>query len=347
LRDRPNDPVLHESYVQDAREYIRLAEQKHGRINLSVKDDYIWGFALQAIEQANPAARIINLETAVTTSDRFWEGKAVHYRASPANIGSLAAARLECRTLANNRVLDWGYPGLSDTLHCLRQAGMKIAGAGANKSAARMPAILPTDAGNRILVFGLAAADSGVPPAWAAGEDRPGVARLPDFSEKSFADTAGTIMASRRDDRDIVIASIHWGGNWEYDIPSKHRDFAHRLIEEAGVSLVHGHSSHHVKGIEVHRGRLILYGCGDLITDYEGIPGKEAFRGDLGLLYFCELDETTGRLNALHMQPTQMRQMRLCCPSEADLAWLQNTLNREGRRVQLQETGAWHLQWNP
>jgi poly-gamma-glutamate synthesis protein (capsule biosynthesis protein) len=37
------------------------------------------------------------------------------------------------------------------------------------------------------------------------------------------------------------------------------------------VDVVHGHSSHHCKGAEVYRGRLVLYGCGDLISDYEGI----------------------------------------------------------------------------
>jgi hypothetical protein len=30
-------------------------------------------------------------------------------------------------------------------------------------------------------------------------------------------------------------------------------------------------------------------GCGDLITDYEGIGGHEAFRGELGAMYFANL----------------------------------------------------------
>ena len=51
--------------------------------------------------------------------------------------------------------------------------------------------------------------------------------------------------------------------------PSQIR-FAHRLID-AGVDVVHGHSSHHPRPIEVYRGKLILYGCGDTIDDYEGI----------------------------------------------------------------------------
>ena len=35
--------------------------------------------------------------------------------------------------------------------------------------------------------------------------------------------------------------------------------FAHRLIESEGVDLVHGHSSHHPRPIEMYRGKLVLY----------------------------------------------------------------------------------------
>ncbi|MFP3607435.1 CapA family protein, partial [Paraburkholderia sp. SIMBA_053] len=85
---------------------------------------------------------------------------------------------------------------------------------------------------------------------------------------------------------DIVIVSIHWGENFDFDIPTSQRYFAHELIDSAGADLVHGHSSHHVKGIELYRGKLVLYGAGDFINDYEGIGGQEAFRSDLALMYF-------------------------------------------------------------
>jgi len=346
----PVGPELHEPYVTDARQYVRLAEQKHGDLRTPVEDDYVWGFALKALWEADPAARIINLETAVTTSDSFWKGKGVHYRMSPRNIGCLKAAKPDCCTLANNHVLDWGYAGLSETLDCLERAGLKTAGAGPDEDAAWKPAVLPIRAGGRLLVFSLAGPDSGVPPAWNAVEGRPGVALLPNYSEEAFAKTAETITRARRDDSDLVVLSIHWGGNWGYDVPDEHRRFAHRWIDEAGVDVVHGHSSHHVKGIEVHGGRLILYGCGDLITDYEGISGHETFRGDLGLLYFADLDPATGRLNGLRVQPTQMRQMRLSRPSEEDVAWMQNMLDREGRRFNTsmhpEQEGALHLEWD-
>lgn len=70
-----------------------------------------------------------------------------------------------------------------------------------------------------------------------------------------------------------------------------HRQFAHRLIDEAGVCLVHGQSSHHPIGVEIYRGRPILCGCGDFINDYEGIRGYEALRPHLALAYFVDIDD--------------------------------------------------------
>jgi len=95
------------------------------------------------------------------------------------------------------------------------------------------------------------------------------------------------------------------------------------------VDLIHGHSSHHIKGIEVHRGRLILYGCGDFINDYEGIQGREHFRGELTLMYFPELDPGDGRLVNLKMVPLRRRNLQLMKTEEADTRWLLETLNRE------------------
>ena len=86
--------------------------------------------------------------------------------------------------------------------------------------------------------------------------------------------------------------------------------FAHRLID-GGVHVVHGHSSHHPRPIEVYRGKLILYGCGDLVDDYEGIHGHDQYRHDLRLLYLPRLDPTSGELVELRMAPLQARQMRL------------------------------------
>src|SRR5437899_10430520 len=128
---------------------------------------------------------------------------------------------------------------------------------------------------------------------------------------------------------DLLVASIHWGSNWGYDIPPQQIAFAHRLVE-GGVAIVHGHSSHHVKAIEVFKGRLILYGCGDFITDYEGISGYESFRGHLALMYLVDLDSRSGELLSVRLVPMQMRRFRLEQTSAADARWLCNLLEQLG-----------------
>jgi poly-gamma-glutamate capsule biosynthesis protein CapA/YwtB (metallophosphatase superfamily) len=82
----------------------------------------------------------------------------------------------------------------------------------------------------------------------------------------------------------------------------------------------------------VYRGRLILYGCGDFLNDYEGITGHEFYRGDLGLMYFAKIDPASGDLLALDMFPTRIRQFRVNRASPADAAWLATALCREGKR---------------
>jgi poly-gamma-glutamate synthesis protein (capsule biosynthesis protein) len=54
---------------------------------------YIWGDALAAFTRMAPDVRMINLETAVTTSDAYWPDKGIHYRVHPANIPCLTALR--------------------------------------------------------------------------------------------------------------------------------------------------------------------------------------------------------------------------------------------------------------
>jgi len=109
--------------------------------------------------------------------------------------------------------------------------------------------------------------------------------------------------------------------------------FAHRLIDEAAVDVIHGHSSHHAKGIEVYQGRLILYGCGDFLNDYEGIGGHEAYRGDLSLMYFPSFVPSTGRLVEMRLFPMQIRRFQTIHAAVEDSKWLLQMLNREGKQL--------------
>jgi len=328
----PSNPQIYEPYMTSAKGYVRIAEEVNGPIPKPVDFAYIWGDALEELRRINPDARIINLETAVTSSPEFWAGKGINYRMQPKNIPCITAAKIDCCVLSNNHVLDWGYAGLKETLTTLTGANLKTAGAGRNLLEAEAPAIIEVAGKGRVLVFGFGDESSGIPWAWGARSNKPGVNLLPDLSEDTVRRIAKRISGLKRKG-DWVVASIHWGGNWGYEISSAQREFAHRLIDQALVDVVHGHSSHHPKGVEVYKGKPILFGCGDFLNDYEGISGYEDFRGDLALMYFVTLDLATGMLVSLIMTPLQIRRFRLNYAHPDDVHWLQQILDRESRSL--------------
>jgi poly-gamma-glutamate capsule biosynthesis protein CapA/YwtB (metallophosphatase superfamily) len=328
----PGDPALHEPYAKSALDYVALAERVNGPIHRPAAFDYIWGDALTEWSRAAPDVRIVNLETSITSRDDWQRGKGIHYRMNPANTPCLKAAGIDCCELANNHVLDWGYAGLAETLESLHHNHIHTAGAGRDKAEASAPAILSIAGKGRVLVFSYGAASSGIPPDWAAGAGLPGVNLLPDLSEATLQKIAAQVKAAKHAG-DVVVASIHWGGNWGYAIPAEHQRFAHGLIDQCGVDVVHGHSSHHPMGIEVYRERPIFYGCGDFLNDYEGIGGHEAYRGDLSLMYFLHVNPGSGKLLRLWMIPMQIRRFGLRRASAQDADWLRETLDHEGRRL--------------
>lgn len=324
----PGNPQLYEPWVHDAGEYVELAETAHGPIPRPVSFDYIWGDALPELEGARVDARIVNLETSITSSEGYWPDKEVLYRMHPRNVDCLTAAHISCCCLANNHVLDWGYPGLAETLRTLDVAGLARAGAGRDAAGAASPVTLEVSGKGRVLVFALGSVTSGIPLEWGATAYRAGVYLLRDLSEEGACRVGGRVRELKRPG-DVAVVSIHWGGNWGYEVPDEQIAFAHRLIEQ-GADVVHGHSSHHVKAIEVYQDRPIFYGCGDFLTDYEGIRGYEAFRGDLALMYLVKLDPRMGRLVEARLVPLQARMLRLAHASQADVRWVGDVLNRLG-----------------
>lgn len=324
----PSAPRIHESYAASALDYVELAERASGPIPRKVEWDYLWGDALDALRAARPDAFVINLETAVTASEEF-EPKGINYRMHPNNMPCLTAAGVDCCALANNHVLDWGAAGLADTLQALGANAIRAAGAGVDAEKAAAPAIIECEGRGRILVFAFAAASAGAPGDWAAGEARAGVNYLADLSQKRVAAIEESVQRHKKTG-DIAIASIHWGSNWGYAISDGERRFGRLLIDQAGIDIVHGHSSHHAKALEIHNGRPILYGCGDFINDYEGISGHEAFRAELALLYLLRVN-ATGAARSIHLAPFRIRRFRLTRLSDSEYDWLHARLRREYR----------------
>jgi poly-gamma-glutamate capsule biosynthesis protein CapA/YwtB (metallophosphatase superfamily) len=267
----------------------------------------------------------------------------------PANLACLTQIRPAPCVLANNHSMDHGPGGLEDTLEALASVGVPVVGAGRSLREAQQPAIIALRGAqaHRAIVIGTGSPSSGVPAEWRASADRAGVDWLSDLSDDS-ADTLVARIQRLKRAGDLAIVSIHWGSNWGYDVPSPHVRFAHRLID-GGVDMIHGHSSHHPRPIEVYRDRPILYGCGDFINDYEGISGYEYFRDDLVLMYLARFEAQSGALVQLRLVPLQIRKMALRRAAAEDVRWMRDTLDRicraHGSRVTASTDDALELRW--
>ena len=326
----PSLPEIHESYITSAKDYVKLASQKNGPIPVPVDYHYIWGDALAVLDSIDPDLRLINLETAVTSSNRYWPAKGIHYRMHPKNFPCIEMAKIDGCILANNHSLDWGYEGFDETLNTIESSGIRIIGAGRNRRQAEAPVGFELNTGRRVFVLAFAHPSSGVPHRWQAGDNRAGVNVKFELNQAEILSIAQQVEAIKKAG-DLVVVSVHWGGNWGYQIASQQRAFAHALIDHAGVDIVHGHSSHHPRAIEIYRRRPIFYGCGDLINDYEGIRQYRKLRVDLVLMYFPTMDAVTGELLRLEMVPMQIKRFKLQRPSDRDRKWMLQIMNRECR----------------
>lgn len=230
----------------------------------------LWGDVLPHMVQAD--LRIANLECALTTHTHQWTRtwKMFHFRADPSAVKALQAAGINACSLANNHTLDYGERGLLDTLHTLKAAGIRYAGAGANAIEAAQPTLIEVQGASPCRVALIAFTDN--EPDFAAQPGRPGTNFMDvSLDQTSLARVSSAIEHARAMGADVVVFSNHWGGNFIERPSPSFRDFAKRVIE-LGADVYYGHSAHICQGIEFHQGRPILYDTGNFIDDYAVDP---------------------------------------------------------------------------
>jgi len=91
---------------------------------------------------------------------------------------------------------------------------------------------------------------------WAATETTPGINYVnPSKVQESFyTDFLRRIERVKKEEGvQLVTVSLHWGSNYAWDPPKSFNNFAHNLVDKCGVDLIHGHSSHHIQGVEIYK----------------------------------------------------------------------------------------------
>lgn len=233
-----------------------------------------WGDVLPLLQQAD--LRFVNLECALTEYAHRWtrSRKIFHFRADPAAaIAVLKAAGVDACALANNHVLDFEEMGLLDTVRHLDSAGIAHAGAGRDLVEAMAPAVLPGD------VAMVAFTDN--EPTFAAGEHRAGTFFLPISLDRAVLRQLEEALGRAGEGGRRVVLSAHWGPNFVERPSGLFQSFARAAIDR-GADVFFGHSAHIFQGVELYRGKPILYDAGDVLDDY-AVDGE--LRNDWSVLF--------------------------------------------------------------
>jgi len=253
----------------------------------------VWNGLLSRLDALD--GLVCNLECAISGRGQRRPGRTYYFRADPDwAIPALRAAGTAFASLANNHLLDFGPTALADTRAHLDSAGIAHAGAGPDRETALVPATVEIGG---IDVGVVALTDQS--RSYSAGESSPGTAYLP--LDHRLSETRRTVKSALRSlyERDVglVVASLHWGPNWVVRPAAGQRAFARWLID-AGVDVVHGHSAHVLQGVEVYRGRPVVYDAGDFVDDY---VTKPELNNKWSALFELEIQD--GRLQAIHADP--------------------------------------------
>jgi len=284
--------------------------------------DAVWDGVLSRLRALD--ALFVNLECALSTRGRPWQRtrRSFHFRADPEwAVPALEAAGVDWATLANNHLLDFEEPALLDTLDALSTADIAHSGAGRDERAAWAPTTVTIE---DCSVAFVSATDN--TPEYAAGPDSPGVARttLDDPTERATLTTAvGDALAT---DPDLLVASLHWGPNMTTEVFDHHREVGHWLLDR-GVDIVHGHSAHVFKAVEVADDGLLMYDCGDFVDDY---AVDAALRNDRSFLFELTVSDDGG-LRELRLVPVEIHNCAVHLARDGVAQWCRDAMCQRSR----------------
>lgn len=172
---------------------------------------------------------IVNLEGPLTTSKSKRSGREFNFKGDPDFVAILSGSGIDVCNVANNHSLDFGKAGLQETSEVLERAGIGCSG--------YFKAYTTNVKGVRVCSLG--------------------------FTEWDYTvDEMSEAIRAARADCDLLIVSVHWGEELEYNATSTQRAMGRAAID-AGADLVLGTHPHVISGIEKYYGKYIVYSLGN------------------------------------------------------------------------------------
>ncbi|WP_232376617.1 CapA family protein [Amycolatopsis aidingensis] len=197
------------------------------------------------------------------------------FNAPPELADALADTGYDSCSTASNHTLDQGEDGVRRTLDTLDDAGIQHTGSARTEQEADTPLVLDVNGvkvGQVSFTFGF--------NGYELPDGKPWMANRLD-AEAVIAQAEATRAAGA----EVVIASLHWGTEYQHDPTAQQRRLAERLLGADSIDLILGHHAHVVQPIERIDGEWVAYGLGNHVAKHaeprgvseEGIAARFRF----------------------------------------------------------------------
>jgi len=197
------------------------------------------------------------------------------FSAPPEIASALAATGYDDCSTASNHTLDQGTDGVDRTLDALDAAGIRHTGSARSGPEAHTPLVLDV----RGVKIGHVSYTYGF-----NGRSRPGGKQW--VSNTLDADAVlAEARAAREAGAQIVIASLHWGTEYQHATTAVQRRIARTVLADPAVDLILGHHAHVVQPFEKIDGKWVAYGLGNSVARHEE-PRGTTEEGLIGRFHF-------------------------------------------------------------
>jgi sugar phosphate isomerase/epimerase len=168
-----------------------------------------------------------------------------------------------CST-ASNHTLDQGEAGIKRTLDKLDSVGLDHTGSARSAKDAATPLIIDVH-GVKVAQVSFAFGFNGIE----VPKGKPWLANRIDVDAVIAAAKAAKAAGA-----DVVIASLHWGLEYQHEITAAQRDQAKKLLADDSIDLIVGHHAHVVQPFEEINGKWVAYGLGNSVARHDEPKGS-------------------------------------------------------------------------
>jgi hypothetical protein len=217
------------------------------------------------------------------------------FRTPPALARAIRSTGWDVCSTASNHTVDAGQAGVESTLRALDRAGVRHTGSFASRRARRRPLILRAR-GVRVAFLSYTTSTNGLPP--------------PHPWSVNIADARRVLRdarTARRAGAQVVVVNMHWGTEYRQAVDARQRRLAARLMRSRAVTAIVGQHAHVVQPIRRVRGRWVVFGTGNLLSNQSSACCHAATQDGMVAILRLRVQGKRARVERIRYTPTWVR----------------------------------------